>query len=368
MRHETRSTPCLVGPVTIDRRQFLGLAGATLTASQLGGCGRTRLPVPDVPDSGFDDASTAEEVTAGINLKGRYAVVTGCTSGIGLETMRVLAGRGAFVVGTSRSMRRAEEACRSVVGVTSPARLDLGDFESVVECAEHIRGMRIPVDMLICNAGYLGGSNDREIVHGVEKHFAVNHLGHFIFINRILDRLYIASQGRIVMTASRTAYTDAPRQGILFDDLVFSKKYSGLMAYGHSKLAIVLFSLALSKQLRGTRITTNSMHPGVIDTEIGRHFNPVMRFGLKLVAAVGGKTVEEGAATGCYLATNAALGAVSGRYFEDCNAVIVGGDNHLYNDAMADQLMNVSQELTSDYLVQQKVPEAPKRREANNES
>ena len=360
--------PCSVDPVKIDRRRFLGVAGATLATSHLGGCGRSRVPVSGVPDSGFNDASTAEEVTAGLNLKGKYAVVTGCTSGIGLETMRVLAARGAFVVGTSRSMERAEKACRSVVGVTSPARLDLGDFESVVECAEHIRGMRIPIDILICNAGFLGGGNQREIVHGVEKHFAINHLGHFIFVNRVLDRLYIANQGRIVMTGSRTAYTDAPQQGILFDDLVFGHDYGDLMAYGHSKLAIVLFSLALSKLLRGTRITTNAMHPGIIDTEIGRHFNPVMRFGLKLVAAVGGKTIEEGAATGCYLATNEALGAVSGRYFEDCNAVIVGGDNHLYNEAMAEQLMSVSQELTSRYLVEQKVPKAPKRREPINEN
>jgi hypothetical protein len=110
------------------------------------------------------------------------------------------------------------------------------------------------------------------------------------------------------------------------------------------------------------------MHPGVIDTEIGRNFKSVMRFGLQLVAAVGGKTIEQGAATGCYLATNDALGAVSGRYFEDCNAVIVGGDNQLYNEAMAEQLMDVSQALTSRYLVEQKVPKAPKRREQPGES
>ncbi len=353
--------------MTIDRRQFLSVTGAALAASQLGACGRSRLPVGGVPDSGFDETSTAEQVTAGLNLKGKYAVVTGCTSGIGLETMRVLAARGAFVIGTSRSMERATEACKSVVGVTSPARLDLGNFESVVECAEHIRGMRVPIDMLICNAGYLGGDNQRQLVNAVEKHFAINHLGHFIFVNRVLDRLYIADQARIVMTSSRTAYTHAPRQGILFDDLMLSNDYGDLMAYGHSKLAIVLFSLALSKLLRGTRITTNAMHPGVIDTEIGRHFNPVMRFGMKVRAAVGGKTVEAGAATGCYLATNETLGAVSGRYFEDCNAVIIGGDNHLYDETMADQLMTVSEELTAKYLVEQKVPQAPKRREAAND-
>lgn len=349
--------------MTIDRRQFLQVAGGTVVAMQMGGCGRSRFPVSDVPVSKFDADATAEEVTAGLNLSGKYAVVTGCTSGIGYETMRVLASRGAVVVGTSRSLERAENACRSVTGITIPSQMDLGDFDSVVACAEHIRGMRIPIDMLICNAGYLGGGNQRQLLNGVEKHFAINFLGHFILVNRVLDRLYIAEQGRIVLTASRTAYTDAPERGILFDDLSFTNDYSDLMAYGHSKLANVLFSLELANQLRGTRITSNSMHPGVVSTQIGRHSNALMRFGLKLVSSIGGKTVEEGAATGCYIATSEQLGAVSGKYFEDCNAVIVSGDHHLYNGSMAEKLMQASQELVSDYLIEQEVPEFEKSEE-----
>jgi NAD(P)-dependent dehydrogenase (short-subunit alcohol dehydrogenase family) len=340
----------------IDRRQFLGYAGASLGATQLVGCGRSKVETAGVPRSEFNDESTAEEVTAGIDLTGKVAVVTGCTSGIGLETMRVLASRGAYVIGSSRSLERAEKACRSVSGVTSPVAMDLGDLASVVDCAETIRSMNKPIDMLICNAGYLGGGNERRLINGIEMHFAINHLGHFVFVNRLLDRMYVAPQGRIVMVSSRTAYTDAPAEGILFDDLQFSYDYGDLLAYGHSKLANALFSLRLSELLRGTRITSNSLHPGIVDTEIDRHFNSVMQFGMKMVAALGGKTIEQGAATTCYAATSEALGSTSGAYFEDCNAVTVQGNNHLYDGPMAEKLVQISEEITADYLKAQQIP------------
>lgn len=356
MRRNGRSTRCLGALMKIDRRRFLAYAGASLTASQLVACGENKIATKGIPRSTFTGASTAEEVTEGIDLSGRVAVVTGCTSGIGLETMRVLASRGAYVIGSSRSLERAEEACRSVVGVTSPVSLDLGNFESVVQCAESIRAMKVPIDMLICNAGYLGGGNEKQLIDGVEKHFVINHLGHFIFVNRLLDRLFIAEQGRIVSVASRTAYTDAPSDGILFDDLNFSYDYSDRMAYGHSKLANVLFSLRLSTLLKGTRISCNSLHPGIIDTEIDRNFNSFMQFGMKMYAAVGGKTIQEGAATTCYLATNAALATTTGAYFEDCNAVTVLGNNHMHDVPMSEKLVQVSEEITADFLVDQKYP------------
>ena len=335
----------------VDRRRFLGMAGASLTTSQLPGCGRSRVATEGIPRSEFDESSTAEEVTAGMDLSGKVAVVTGCTSGIGLETMRVLVSRGAHIIGSSRTLARAETACRSVAGTTTPVELDLGDFESVANCADKIRLMDTPIDMLICNAGYLGGGNVRQLVNGIEKHFVINHLGHFIFVNRLMDRLLAAPQGRIVMVASRTAYTDAPADGILFDDLEFGYDYGDLLAYGHSKLANVLFSLALSELLRETSITSNSLHPGIIDTQIDRHFNSVMQFGLKMVAALAGKTIEEGAATTCLVACSEKLATTSGAYFEDCNAITIQGRNHLYDVPMAKKLLQVSEDITSDYLV-----------------
>lgn len=325
----------------------------------LGGCREfERRPVPGVAESGFDRNSTAAEVAAGIDLDGKLAIVTGCTSGIGFETMRVLASRGAYVLGTSRSLERAEEACRKVVGVTTPLQLDLGDFDSVARCADTILQLRSPIDMLICNAGYRGGGNERQLINGVEKHFAINHLGHFILVNRLLARLYVSSQGRVVIVASRTAYRDAPEAGILFEDLAMTRDYSDALAYGHSKLANVLFSLQLAELLRGTRMTSNALHPGVIATDLSRNLNPVSRAAWKAYVAVAGKTVEQGAATTCYVATSANLGNVSGRYFEDCEAVTIEGRGHMQDLGMAGRLLDVSIELTRDWLVEFKAPTA----------
>jgi NAD(P)-dependent dehydrogenase (short-subunit alcohol dehydrogenase family) len=340
-----------------SRRSFLGAAGATLIAPQLSACGGAhKLPVASVPESGFDAEATAEQVTEGIDLQGTLAVVTGCTAGIGFETMRVLAMRGANVVGTSRSKKRAEEACRKVIGSTIPAQLDLGDFDSVARCADDIHTLRSPIDILINNAGYRGGGNDRQLINGVEKHFVINHLGHFILTNRLMDRLYISSQGRIVNVASRAAYRGAPDDGIRFDDLAMAHEYSDSLAYGQSKLANVLFSLKLAELLRGTRITSNSLHPGVINTDIDRNLNPVTRFGFGLLTALNGKSIEEGAATSCYVATSSKLGNISGRYFEDCEAITIENKGHMQDLAMADKLLQASIELTADWLVEFKAP------------
>jgi len=342
-----------------NRRRFLRAAGAGLLLPPLVSCGGAdKLPDPAVPVSDFDEDATAETVTEGMNLRGKLAVVTGCTAGIGFETMRVLAQRGAFVVGTSRSLDRAKEACRQAGGVTMPVQLDLGDFDSVVQCAEIIRAAQLPIDMLICNAGYRGGGNERQLIHGVEKHFAINHLGHFILVNRLMDRLYVSWQGRIVVVASRAAYRGAPEDGILFDDLGMAHDYSDSLAYGQSKLANVLFSLQLAELLRGTRITSNALHPGVINTDIDRNLNPITRFGFGMLTAISGKSIEEGAATSCYVATHPSLGNISGKYFEDCNAVTIEGKGHMQNLAMAEQLLQTSIDLTAAWLVEFKEPES----------
>jgi len=337
----------------IDRRAFLQLSGATVAAASIGACsGHKKTGVPGVPRSAFDKNSTAEEVTEGIDLKDKLAVVTGCTSGIGFETMRVLAMRGAHVVGTSRSLEKAQAACARVGGMTTPLQLELSDLDSVVTCANAVRSLQSPLDILVCNAGYLGGSGERQLVNGVERHFAINHLGHFVFVNRLLGRLLMAWQGRIVVVGSRAAYRSAPEAGIDFNDLGVSKDYEDRRAYGQSKLANVLFSLHLAKLLRGTRVTTNSLHPGVINTEIDRNMSRVKQTGFALMASLGGtKTVEEGAATSCLVATSPLLDSTSGQYFEDCNAVTVVGDNHMHDGAMAEELWRVSEEMSRDYLV-----------------
>jgi len=341
--------------VTIGRRRFLQAAAATGLAPLTGGCSPAVTPAPRVPSSEFDDDSTAEEVTDGIDLKGKIAVVTGCTSGIGFETMRVLASRGCYVVGTGRTLQSAQEACSRVLGVTTPVQLELSDFDSVADCADSIRSLNSPIDMLVCNAGMRGG--EHETVNGIEKHFVVNHLGHFIFVYRLLERLYLSWQGRVVVVGSRTAYRSAPEQGIEFDNLEGSRGYSPGRAYAHSKLANVLFSLELARLLKGTRITSNSLHPGVIDTNIVRNDSTIRRGAFSIWASIAGKSIGQGAATSCYVATSPLLGSTSGQYFEDCNAVLVGGDSHMHDSDQASRLWQVSEDLTRDYLIEIKRPD-----------
>ena len=356
MPHVRRRKTCSSDDTTtmnLQRRRFLRLGGAAIAASQLPGCaGSGKIATPGVPRSQFDKNSTAVEVTRDIDLTGKVAVVTGCTSGIGFETMRVLALRGARVIGTSRSLASATAACKSVNGVTTPLQLELGDLESVVACGNIIRNIDAPVDMLVCNAGYLGAGGEAQRINGIEKHFAVNHIGHFVLVNRLLGRLYMSDQGRIVVVASRAAYTDAPEQGIEFDNLDGSRDYGDRRAYGHSKLANVLFALHLGELLKGTRITVNALHPGVINTEIDRHMNNFMQTAFAVATTLGyGKSIEQGAATTCYVATSPLLGATSGKYFEDCNAVTVTGAGHLHDDEMAARLWQVSEEMTREHLL-----------------
>lgn len=116
-------------------------------------------------------------MTAGLDLNGKTALVTGRNSGIGLETMRVLALRGARVLGTARNVQKGREACESVQGDARPLVLELTDFDSIVACADEVEATGLPLDMLICNAGVLLPTRER--VRGLEKHFVVNHLGHF---------------------------------------------------------------------------------------------------------------------------------------------------------------------------------------------
>jgi len=343
----------------IDRRTFLNLAAASLATTSIASCsGTERRPAVGVPRSPFDEHSTAEEVTAGVDLSGKLAVVTGCTSGIGFETMRVLAMRGAWVVGTSRVLQRAEAACARVRGTTSPVQLELSDYESVIACANAIRSINLPLDILICNAGYWAASGQRKHVNGLEKHFAINHLGHTVLVNRLLGRLYMSPQGRIVMVSSRAAYRMAPERGIEFDNLDGSVDYEDRQAYGQSKLANALFSLHLAKLLRGTRITTNALHPGVINTDLFRDEGRLFRAAISAATALGyGKTVAEGAATSCFVATNPSLSATSGEYFEDCNAVVVAGDHHLHDEVMAEKLWQVTENLTREHLVSHTGPD-----------
>ncbi|HEY6923775.1 MAG TPA: SDR family NAD(P)-dependent oxidoreductase [Steroidobacteraceae bacterium] len=283
--------------------------------------------------------STAEEVTAGLDLFGTTAVITGCNSGIGYETMRVLALRGAHVIGTARTAEKAREACSSVIGKTSPAVLELGDFGSARDCGREIHSMTEAIDMLILNAGVSLG-RDLQQINGIEKHFVINHLGHFIFAHHLIDRVIGARQGRVVVLGSRQ-HRNVPGGGIQFDNL--SGEGWSAQAYGHSKLANGLFSFELARRLKGTQATSNCVHPGVTRTNILRSIPSKDLQGFTY-----DKSVQQGAATPCYVATNPTLATVSGEYFVDCKPA--EQSQYQTDEAMAARLWDVSTQLTGHYL------------------
>ena len=315
----------------MTRRRFLANTSLIALAS-------TCSPVfaQSLPRSSFGAQSTAEEVTAGLDLSGKTAIVTGCNSGIGYETMRVLALRGAHVIGTARSVEKGQEAADSVVGDVTPVVLELTDFDSVVACADRIQAMDVPIDMLILNAGVLLG--ELQQVRGLEMQFVVNHLGHFIFGNRLMSRVTDAPEGRVV-TVGSIAHMRVPEGGIQFDNL--RGDGWGRQGYGHSKLANGLYSLELSKRLAGTSATSNCVHPGGVRTNILRN--------LDRSAAGFSKSPEQGAATQCYVATHPSLTGVTGQYFADCNPA--EQSEHQTDEAMAARLWEVSEELVRDYLL-----------------
>jgi NAD(P)-dependent dehydrogenase (short-subunit alcohol dehydrogenase family) len=320
----------------LTRRRFISSSVALALATRVSALhAQSVSATQSVPRSPFGAESTAEDVTAGLDLSGKTAVVTGCNSGLGYETLRVLALRGAHVIGTARTKEKAAEACVSVAGRATPVVLELSDFDSVAACADEIGAMGAPIDMLICNAGVL--FTGLRQVGGIEMHFLVNHLGHFVLVNRLLERVLEAPQGRVVVVGSNN-HKEAPEGGIQFDRL--SGEGWGNF-YHHSKLANGLFSLHLAKRLRGTRATSNCLTPG-----------PVRGTGIlrNISASSDGypKSPAQGAATQCYVATHPALAQVSGHYFADCNPA--EQSDHQKDEAMAARLWTVSEELTREYL------------------
>lgn len=329
------------------RRQLLGVVPGLALLSTTGCSGSDSIQRPSgVPLSTFDSNATAEEVTAGIDLSGRTAVVTGCNSGIGFETMRVLALRGAHVIGTARSLEKGEEACSNVTGRATPVALELNDFNSVVAAAAEIRQLSSIVDILVCNAGIME-LPELEQVYGIEKQFVVNHLGHFLLVDQLLSHVIAAPQGRIVNVSSGRATGNAPDEGIQFDNLSGEQGYDPGKAYGQSKLANVLFTLELARRLQDTPATANALRPGVIPTNLGRHLPRWQVIALETVGKLFTKTIPQGAATTCYVATAPALANHSGYFFEDCNPILAGG--YTEDREMAERLWQVSAELTADF-------------------
>jgi NAD(P)-dependent dehydrogenase (short-subunit alcohol dehydrogenase family) len=290
--------------------------------------------------SGFGFASTAEEVTAGLDLSGKTVLITGVNSGIGQETARVLALRGARVVGAARSVDKATEVCAALGPSAIPVACELSEPTSIRACVDEVEAKAGSLDVILCNAGIMM-LPELTLKHGQELQFLTNHVGHFMLVTGLLERL--ADAGRVVMVSS-SAHGWAPPGGVRLDDLTWSSGgYSPSRAYGQSKLANILFARALARRLQGTKKTANALHPGAIATNLVRHMNPFVRAAMPLAAAVALKSIPQGAATQSYVATHPALEGVSGEYFSDCN--VARSSRYARDEGLAERLWEASEEI-----------------------
>jgi WW domain-containing oxidoreductase len=294
----------------------------------------------------FNRKSTAEEGTEGIDLSGKTVVITGVNSGIGAETMRVLAMRGANILGLARTREKADDACSSVDGQATGFACELSDFASVRACAENIKALGVPIDVLITNAGIMAPATLSH-AHDLEMQYATNHMGHFVLLHNLLDCVTAAEAGRIVMPSS-AAHMMTPRGGINFNNLDASRGYSACQFYGQSKLANLLTAKHLAQKLKGSNTTVNAVHPGVINTNLARDVGGVFSAAMGMVMPAIAKSVAQGAATQCYVACSDEVECVTGEYFADCK--IARSSRHGRNMKLARQLWEDSERLAMEYL------------------
>ena len=287
----------------------------------------------------FGATSTAEEVSAGIDLSGKVFVLTGCNSGIGEETLRVLGLRGAEVIGLARTTDKAQAALDTHKVTGTAVACELSNPASVRAAVKTVRGLGKKLDGIIANAGIMTLPEPCTTL-GLDLQFLTNHIGHFILVTGLLDLL--TDDGRVVMVSSG-AHFMAPEVGIEFDNLGGERDYEPWRAYGQSKLANLLMVKSLAKRLDGTK-TANALHPGVIQTKLGRHLDDYDGL-LDEIGREKLKTVEQGAATQVYLAVHPDVARETGLYFDDC--MVKEPSKPAQDEALADRLWAESEKIVA---------------------
>ncbi|MEE9466110.1 MAG: SDR family oxidoreductase [Candidatus Neomarinimicrobiota bacterium] len=283
-------------------------------------------------------------------MDGKICLVTGANSGIGKETTRELAARGATVIMVCRDREKGMAALGEIAGSTGNGRLDLqiADLAQVRSLGERICSAYPRLDVLINNAG-LQLWHRQVTPDGHETTFAVNQLAPFLLTHLLLEPLKAAGAARIINVAS--GLHKLARMN--FDNLMFEGRYSSTKAYAQSKLAIVMFTYELARRLAGAGITANAVMPGVARTGFTRDYQGLMGFGTRLIR-VFMITPQRGAETPVYLATSPEVEGVTGKYFEKMK--VRKSSAASYDTAVARRLWQVSAELTG--LDHQKLPEA----------
>ncbi|MFZ5718182.1 MAG: SDR family NAD(P)-dependent oxidoreductase [Pseudomonadota bacterium] len=278
----------------------------------------------------FGATSTTDEVLDGVDLQGRRVLVTGVSAGLGVETARALVSRGAHVVGAARDLEKARAATRAVSEAASTGgggfeliALDLASLASVRAAADSLVARGEPFDLVIANAGVMATPFGKT-ADGFETQFGTNHLGHFVFVNRIASLMKPGSR-LVNLASSGHRFSDVDLEDPNFE----RTPYAEFVAYGRSKTANILFAVEFDRRHRGRGVRATAVHPGGIQTELGRHMTPesmkALVDSINAAQAASGapafewKTIPQGAATSVWAGVVASADEVGGRYCEDCH-------------------------------------------------
>ncbi|CAA0090872.1 Fatty acyl-CoA reductase [Halioglobus japonicus] len=305
----------------------------------------------------FDASSTTDQVIEGISLEGKLAVVTGASSGLGLETCRVLAAAGATVLMVARDEDKLEAVAAQLLQAQPDAqlltqRMDLADLNSVRNAATEILLYHSEIQLLINNAGVMACPLQRT-AQDFEMQFGTNHLGHFLFTGLLSEALLDGAPGRVINLSS----AGHKFARFNFDDPSYLRRpYDKWQAYGESKTANVLFTVGLDLRTRERGVRSFAVHPGAIMTNLGRHMEEADLVTLSEKSPSGQKlefkSVEQGAATTVWAASSPQLSGRGGIYLEDCQIAATavegkstGVEPYAVNQAAADRLWLLSEEL-----------------------
>ena len=310
----------------------------------------------------FGFSSTADEVLAGHDLSGRTALITGGYSGLGQETARAMAARGAHVILSGRDATKLSAAADAIAEETG-AKVDtlvcdLASLDSVRKAAKEANERFDKIDLLINNAGVMA-CDQAQTADGFEMQFGTNHIGHFLLTNLLMPLVEKGDRPRIVNLSSRGHHI-AP---VDFDDPNFERRqYDKWVSYGQSKTANVLFAVGLEERLSDRGIHAYALHPGGIHTNLGRHMSEEDMASLvariRKAAEERGeepqpfKTIPQGAATTCWVATTDLLEGAGGLYCEDCHVANEDNDDtgggvrsYAVDKDNADRLWAMSEEM-----------------------
>lgn len=309
--------------------------------------------------SGFGRETTTDEVLAGHDLTGLTVLVTGGNSGLGQETGRAMAARGAQVVLMGRDAAKLDEAASAIRSQHADAEVetltgDLGSLASLAACGAEARARLAKIDILINNAGVMACPFEHT-ADGFERQFGTNHLGHFALTAHLMPLIVKGSARRIVNLSSRAHHM----AGVDLADLHFERRaYDPWVSYGQAKTANVLFSVELERRYGAQGIHAYAVHPGGINTNLGRHLTPEMSAALmarvtKSDSGFQWKSIPQGAATSCWAATASELAGTGGVYCEDCHVAAIddhssagGVRSYALDPDAAARLWQISEELT----------------------